>query len=179
MLGNHNILAAANINGSLSDASFYAGYNFLKTRANLSAAVSQQPLYRYFGAAYMTLEVDGQPRDVRAEVLVRDIIRSGQALMSYPFSAFRRIEAGVNAVHYSSSILYRGFDVNTGEYVQQDDPLGGLNYVQPLAALVFDNSLAGWTGPVVGRSGWTATSAWTAAVSLPRRRSRDARCATS
>jgi hypothetical protein len=151
MLGNHNILAAANINGSLSDASFYAGYNFLKTRANLSAAVSQQPLYRYFGAAYMTLEVDGQPRDVRAEVLVRDIIRSGQALMSYPFSAFRRIEAGVNAVHYSSDILYRGFDVNTGEYVQQDDPLGGLNYVQPLAALVFDNSLAGWTGPVVGR----------------------------
>jgi hypothetical protein len=151
MLGNHNLLAAANINGSLSDATFYGGYSFLKTRTNLTAAVSQQPLYRYFGATYMTLEVDGQPRDVRAEVLLRDIIRSGQALVSYPFSAFRRFELGVNAVHYSSDVLYRGFDVNTGEYVSEDDPLGGLGYVQPMAALVFDNSLAGWTGPVVGR----------------------------
>ena len=47
MLGNHNILAAANINGSLSDASFYGGYSFLKTRTNMHFAVSQTPLYRY------------------------------------------------------------------------------------------------------------------------------------
>jgi hypothetical protein len=151
MLGNHNIMAAANINGSLSDATFYTGYSFLKTRANYTIAASQQPLYRYFGATYMELEVDGNVRDVRTDVLVRDIIRSGQARVSYPFSQFRRFEVGVNAVHYSSDVLYRGFDIYTGEYIRRDDPLGGLGYVQPTAALVFDNSLAGWTGPIFGR----------------------------
>src|SRR5690606_5218446 len=70
MLGNHNILAAANINGSLSDASFYGGYSFLKTRTNLHFAVSQTPVYRYSGTTYVPIEVDGQPREAIANVFL-------------------------------------------------------------------------------------------------------------
>jgi hypothetical protein len=151
MLGNHNIIAAANLNGSLSDASIYAGYSFLKTRANLGMAVSQTPLYRYFGAQYTTLEVDGQQRDALTNVFVRDVIRSAQVSVSYPFSTFQRFELGVSGVHYKSDVLYRGYDRLTGEPLQQDDGIGSLGYVQPLAALVFDNSLFGWTGPIYGR----------------------------
>ncbi|MGH7501909.1 MAG: BamA/TamA family outer membrane protein [Longimicrobiales bacterium] len=151
MLGNHNILAAANLNGSLSDASIYAGYSFLKTRANLGVAVAQTPLYRYFGAQYATLEIDGQPRDALTNVFVRDVIRSAQLSISYPFSTFQRFELGVSGVHYKSDVLYRGYDRVTGEPLQQDDRIGSFGYVQPLAALVFDNSLFGWTGPIYGR----------------------------
>jgi hypothetical protein len=151
MLGNHNILAAANLHGSISDASFFGGYSFLKTRANLGFAVSQMPLYRYFGAAYVPLEIDGDTRDALAQIFRRDLIRAGQASVSYPFSTFRRLELGATAVYYKSDILYRGYDRLTREPLQKDERLGSLGYIQPLVALVFDNSLFGWTGPVYGR----------------------------
>ncbi|MGH7552690.1 MAG: BamA/TamA family outer membrane protein, partial [Longimicrobiales bacterium] len=151
MLGNHNIVAAANINGSISDASFFGGYNFLKRRANVGFAFSQMPLYRYFGAAYMPLEVDGETRDALTNIFRRDLIRAGQVSMSYPFSTFRRIELGATGVYYRSDVLYRGVDRLTNEPLQKDERLNSLGYVQPLAALVFDNSLFGWTGPVYGR----------------------------
>ena len=44
MLGNHNLLLAGNINGSLSDAMFYGGYGFYKRRPNLGVSVQQLPL---------------------------------------------------------------------------------------------------------------------------------------
>ncbi|MCI0433364.1 MAG: BamA/TamA family outer membrane protein [Gemmatimonadetes bacterium] len=151
MLGNHNLLVAANLNGSLSDASVYAGYSYLKPRANVGFAIQQVPLYRYYGATFTELNVDGQPRDAVADVFVRDVIRSGQASLSYPFSTFRRFEMGLSAVHYKSDVLYRGYDRITGEPLEEDLRIGSLGYVQPMAALVFDNSMFGWTGPVYGR----------------------------
>ncbi|MGH7506860.1 MAG: hypothetical protein ACRELX_14480, partial [Longimicrobiales bacterium] len=151
MLGNHNILAAANVNGSLSDASFYSGYSFLKTRTNFGAAFYQQPLYRYYGVDVVNVDVDGQLHEAIANVFIRDLIRGGQLSISYPFSTFRRVELGASAVHYTRDILYRGIDRFTGEPIQEDDRLGGLKYLQPQAALVFDNSRFGWTGPVYGR----------------------------
>ncbi len=151
MLGNHNMLIAANLNGSFSDASMYAGYSYLKPRANVGFAVQQLPLYRYYGATFTELTVDGQPRDAVADVFVRDVIRSAQALLSYPFSTFRRVELGVSGVHYKSDVLYRGYDRSTGESLREDQRIGSLAYAQPMAALVFDNALFGWTGPVYGR----------------------------
>jgi outer membrane protein assembly factor BamA len=61
------------------------------------------------------------------------------------------MEFGLSAVYYQSDILYRGYDAYTGEGIQVDDRIGSLNYVQPQIALVFDNALFGWTGPVFGR----------------------------
>lgn len=151
MLGNHNMLVAANLNGSFSDASIYAGYSYLKPRANMGFAIQQVPLYRYYGATFTELTVDGQPRNAVADVFVRDVIRSGQASLSYPFSTFRRFEMGLSGVHYKSDVLYRGYDRITGEPLQQDQRIGSLAYAQPMAALVFDNALFGWTGPVYGR----------------------------
>ncbi|MGH7574853.1 MAG: BamA/TamA family outer membrane protein [Longimicrobiales bacterium] len=151
MLGNHNILAAANVNGSLADASFYGGYSFLKTRANYGFAFAQTPLYRYFGAQYVPLEIDGQSRDAIADIYRRDVIRSSQLAVAYPFSKFQRVELGAMGVYYTSDVLYRGIDRYTGEPLRHDERLGSLAYVQPLAALVFDNAQFGWTGPVYGR----------------------------
>lgn len=151
MLGNHNILLAANLNGSLSDATFFGGYAFLKRRTNLGISISQIPLYRYLGAAYVPLNVDGVARDAVADIFLRDVIRSANLVISYPFSTYERLEIGASGVYYKSDVLYRGYDQYTGEPLQENDRLGQLQYLQPMAALVFDNSLFGWTGPIFGR----------------------------
>lgn len=151
MLGNHNILVSGSINGAISDASVFAGYTFLKRRANVGAALWQVPLYRYLGGGYFPLDVGGRERNVAANVFLRDVIRGGQLGLSYPFSTFRRLELNLTGVSYSSEILYRGYDTSTLEPIEVDQQMSGFSYAQPELALVFDNSLFGWTGPIVGR----------------------------
>jgi hypothetical protein len=151
MLGNHNIMVSGSVNGALSDASFFSAYSFLKRRANYGAALWQVPLYSYMGGGYMPIELRGQERIVAANVFRRDMIRGGQAGVSYPFSTFRRIEFNATGVHFGSDLLYRGFDALTYEPVEIDQKIDGFSYFQPQVAMVFDNSLSGWTGPVYGR----------------------------
>ena len=151
MLGNHNILAAGNINGSLADANVFLGYSFLKNRANWGVSVEQVPFYRYLGGG-ITTEVPGAggaPAVVQA--WQRHLIRSVHGVMSYPFSTFRRFELGASGVHLSEDRIYRGYLYATGEPLSNTDRIGSMKYFLPSAALVFDNSLFGWTGPVVGR----------------------------
>ena len=151
MLGNHNLMVSGSINGSLSDASFFGGYSFLKHRTNLNMALWQVPLYRYLGGGYFPLNVGGEEREVAANIFLRDVIRGGQLGLAYPLSTFRRIELNVTGVNYQSDILYRGFDALTFQPIEIDQSSAGFSYAQPEVAMVFDNSLFGWTGPVVGR----------------------------
>jgi hypothetical protein len=151
MLGNHNMMLSGSINGSLSDASFFGAYTFLKRRTNLSAALWQVPLYRYLGGGFFPLDIGGEQREVAANIFLRDVIRGGQVGLSYPFSTFRRIELNLTGVNYQSDILYRGLDLLSGQPIEIDQSTNGFSYVQPELAMVFDNSLFGWTGPIVGR----------------------------
>jgi hypothetical protein len=152
MLGNHNLLLAANLNGSFADAALFGGYSFLKRRANLSATLLQQPLYRYLGGGYgIPLEVDGVVESVAANVFVREVVRGAQGMVAYPFSRFRRLELGAAGYHYTSDVLYRGFVIESGEPLNETRRLDRFAYWQPQAALVFDNTLFGWTGPIFGR----------------------------
>jgi Tol biopolymer transport system component len=151
MLGNHNLLISGSVNGAMSDASFLGGYTNLKHRANFGGALWQIPLYSYMGGGYIPLDVRGQERIIAANVFRRDVVRGGQFGISYPISTFRRVELNATAVNYSSDVLYRGFDALTYEPVEIDQKVQGFRYLQPQAALVFDNSLQGWTGPIFGR----------------------------
>jgi hypothetical protein len=150
MLGGHNVLAALALNGALADASVHAGYAFLGARPKLSVALSQTPFYRYFGTAVLPVGDDAS-RDAVANVFVRDVLRGGQAQVSYPFSRFRRIEVGALAAHYATDVLYRGYVRSTGGPYVRDEALESLGFVQPTAAIVFDNAVFGWTGPILGR----------------------------
>ncbi|HEY0810077.1 MAG TPA: BamA/TamA family outer membrane protein, partial [Longimicrobiales bacterium] len=150
MLGNHHMVIAGNLNGSLRDASFLAGYAFLKTRANFSVALSQMPIYRYLGSGF--IESPEQQGEVAvANVFLRDVIRTIDLSVSYPFSTFSRLELGAAGVYYTSDVLYRGYHVESGERLNHNEDLDRLAYWQPTAALVYDNSLFGWTGPMYGR----------------------------
>ncbi|MEJ2503252.1 MAG: BamA/TamA family outer membrane protein, partial [Gemmatimonadota bacterium] len=151
MLGDHNVVLAGNVNGSLSDAMFYGGYGFYKSRANLSVALQQLPLYRYRGFRSFPLEVDGETERVAANVFLRDVIRSANVTLAYPFSQFRRIEVGGRLAYFKRDHLYRGYIVESGRPLNEHERVGDLIYVEPSVALVFDNALFGWTGPVHGR----------------------------
>ena len=150
ILGNHNILLAGNVNGSFSDATFFGGYSFLRTRANFGISVEQVPFYRYLGGGRFLMPVGGQAVPVLANVFERDVIRTAQGMMSYPFSTFRRLELGASATYIKRDRLYRGYMIN-GQPVDEDERLFDATFFQPVAALVFDNSLFGWTGPIYGR----------------------------
>jgi Tol biopolymer transport system component len=151
MLGNHNMLFAGSVNGSLSDAAFYGAYSYLRPRANIGGAIVQQPMYRYLGSGYFDLPHDDDSKEVAANVFLRDVVRSAQAHVSYPLNTFRRIEIGASAVNYQRDLLYRGYYRDSREPLIEDRSIGGLTYAQPMAALVFDNASFGWTGPVDGR----------------------------
>jgi Tol biopolymer transport system component len=151
MLGNHHIVAAANLNGTVADASFLAGYSFLRTRANYTASVAQYPQYRYLGTTLRPLDIDNQTYDAIVNVFLRDVIRGGQLSVSYPLSTFRRIEFGAHAAWYSREVIYIGRDRVSGKPLEKTEDAGNFGYIQPTAALVFDNSLFGWTGPIAGR----------------------------
>jgi hypothetical protein len=151
MLGNHNLVVAGNVNGSLSDAMFYGGYGLYRHRTNYTMALQQLPFYRYRGIQSFPLSVDGEVRDVMANVFIRDVIRSANASISYPFSAFRRIELGTRLAYFKRDNLYRGYYLDDERPLDYHQRVGDLVYVEPSVAMVFDNALFGWTGPVDGR----------------------------
>lgn len=151
MLGNHNVVVAGNINGSLSDAMFYGGYGYLGGRVNLRFALQQIPFYRYRGFKTFPLEEGGEVRDVAADVFLRDVIRSVDAVASYPFSPFLRLELGARLAYFGRDNLYRGYYEDDGSRLDHADRIGDMTFVEPTAALVHDNTLFGWTGPVAGR----------------------------
>jgi hypothetical protein len=151
MLGNHNLLVSGAVNGALSDASFLAGYTNLRRRANYGVALWQVPLYSYMGGGYIPMQLRGEDRVIAANVFRRDVIRGGQFGVSYPLSTFRRVEFNATGVDYGSQLIYRGYDTESYELVDIDQRVDGFRYLQPQVAFVFDNSLQGWTGPLLGR----------------------------
>jgi hypothetical protein len=153
MLGNHNILLAGSINGSFSDANIFTGYNFLKTRTNLGAAFIQSPIYRYYGSCYGCNNLlPSRPGDfVDADVFLRDVTRAVQGMASYPFNTYQRLEFGATAAYRRQDLLFRGINMSRGEPLNETVKVGTAKYLQPTAALVFDNALFGWTGPIAGR----------------------------
>ncbi|MEX2609837.1 MAG: BamA/TamA family outer membrane protein [Gemmatimonadota bacterium] len=151
MLGNHNLLLAGNLSGSLSDASFLGVYQFLRRRADLGVAVAQQPYYAYLGGGVLPLDINGTDQDVVANVFMRTVYRQVQGMVSYPFSTFRRVELGLSGVHYARELLYRGYLAESREQVSIDETVDSDAYLRPSIAAVFDNTIFGWTGPVHGR----------------------------
>jgi hypothetical protein len=150
MLGDQSIVLAGNINGSLSDAVFYGGYRFLKRRVNYGITLQQVPLYRYRGLQSFTVEAGGTRQNALAHVFIRDVIRQGTVMANYPFSQFQRVELGAGAVFFQRDFLLRGILTDTNKPLVRDERIGDVVFVQPAAALVFDNTLFGWTGPIYG-----------------------------
>jgi outer membrane protein assembly factor BamA len=86
----------------------------------------------------------------------RLVVRSVFGQAYYPISRFQRIEGGMKVANVDDAVLRilepydRGSGFPTQEPILVTDNRPGVTYVQPSAALVYDNTLFGYTAPFMG-----------------------------
>jgi Tol biopolymer transport system component len=156
ILGNHQLVFAGYVNGRISEAQVLAAYANLSHRINWVTGISQEPYYFY------------EPSEIRVDQPVpglntfvtnvrRLVLRSAFGQAYYPISRFQRIEGSLRVANVDDAVLsilepyspLSGFP--TEDPVLETNNRPGVNYIQPSAAVVFDNSLFGYTGPFYGR----------------------------
>jgi Tol biopolymer transport system component len=156
MLGNHQLIFAGYVNGRISEAQVLAAYANLSHRVNWSAGISQEPYYFYEPS---TVRVNSPAPGINTFVtnIRRLVVRSAFGLATYPISRFKRVEGSLRFANVDDANLSVLEPYNPGTGFATEDPRletisqPGINYVQPSLALVFDNSLFGYTSPFYGR----------------------------
>ncbi|MBK7596104.1 MAG: PD40 domain-containing protein [Gemmatimonadetes bacterium] len=156
MLGDRQLVFSGYVNGRIDEAQVLAAYANLSRRASWAVGLQQDPYFFYQGS-FIT---DG-PTDFEQTYVTRYrrlVLRSAFAQGSYPFSRFSRIESGLRATNVDDAILdiNEVYDPFTGaltrDIYQERTGLGSTSFLQPSLALVHDNSLGGYVGPMLGRS---------------------------
>ena len=156
MLGDRQLVFSGYINGRIDEAQVLAAYANLSRRASWAVGLQQDPYFFYQGS-FIT---DG-PTDFEQTFVTRYrrlVLRSAFVQGSYPFSRFSRVETGVRATNVDDAILdiNEVYDPFTGaltrDIYQERTGLGSTSFLQPTLALVHDNSLGGYVGPMLGRS---------------------------
>ena len=156
LLGNRNLVTGLQVNGGFKDIYALVGYQNLERRFNWGITAQQVP---YVAGAYAsgTAVVDGEPSFIEQQLLERQTNRTLQGIVAYPFSQVQRVEVAAGAAHISfdRELRTRGFSLVTGREVIDDteDLEAGESLVLGLgsAALVYDNSFFGATGPILGQ----------------------------
>jgi hypothetical protein len=134
MLGNHNFILSTNIYGSISESDLLFSYINLKRRTNYALTAFQ--FRNDFGLFTAKDEVTFQSQ----------IYRGGGIVLSRPFDMFTRLEYGANAVFLEEEVFTQSFI--TSEVTVDSSEVNF--FVNPLIALVQDNSIFGTTGPIAG-----------------------------
>ncbi len=155
MLGNHQLLFSGYVNGRIEEAQVLAAYANVAHRLNWAVGVQQEPYFFYQGSSIT--QVPETFENLLTTSVRRIVLRSAFAQASYPLSRFRRVELGVRGSLVDDAILRLNeyYDPLTGYYTR--DPsidrqgIGTTSFVQPSLALVDDNSIFGFTGPLLGR----------------------------
>jgi len=134
MLGNQNFLIAADIYGSFNESNLLFSYINLAHRTNYALTAFQ--FRNDFGLFTAPDSAE----------FVSQIYRGGGIILSRPFDMFSRLEYGANAIFLEEEVFTQSFE--TQEFVGSSS----VNFfVNPVVALVHDNSVFGATGPIAGR----------------------------
>jgi WD40 repeat protein len=155
-LGNRNLITGLQVNGGLKDITGVVAYQNMGHRLNWGAVIQQVPYLSGDFASGIT-DVNGQPTYVEQELLLRQTNRDVEGLVAYPFNTAQRVEfsAGFSNISFDTELRTRGYDAVTGQQVldeKQNLPAGdALNLGVASAALVYDNSVLGATGPIIGQ----------------------------
>lgn len=136
ILGNQIILVGANVYGSLQDSDLFLGYTNLRRRTSWSVSAFQYRNYFYIFTA--------EDRDD----FITQIYRGANITLQRPFDRFRRAELSLSGLAVSEDVYRGGFYNPQGDLVATDS--GTHFYLEPGVALVQDNTLYGYTGPISG-----------------------------
>ena len=155
LIGNNRLAFTAQVNGRIQDAIFYAGYTNLAGKLQYNAAISQFPIFFFNGQ--QVAPVPNSPGIFEeTQSLARFVLRDGGFTSLLPQNRFKRFELGLGLQNISRSQVRvaRRFN-NLGESTQfqivDDESLGSLTFLQPKVAFVSDNTLNGYTAPIMGR----------------------------
>jgi hypothetical protein len=156
VLGNRNLVTAAQVQGTFKDVYALVGYQNLSHRLNWGVAAQQYPFLT--GAfAEGTANLNGEPVYVQQQLLDRQTNRDLFGQLSYPFSQVQRVDfqAGYTNISFSRELQTDAFSLVTGDQVlDQDEDLpapSSLNLGVASLALVYDNSFFGATAPILGQ----------------------------
>lgn len=154
LLGNHSLAFAGEVNGRISDARAFAAYSNLSRRIQYTAGVYQEP---YFFAQGYSAQPSGGGTAEFNYLYLRYIQRQAYGVGIYPLNRFTRFEFGarLTSLGRSDYIVTQIVD-GLGRPLTPpvlDEVIDGptVNYAQPYIAHVSDNTLFGYTGPIMGR----------------------------
>ncbi len=156
MLGGHNLATALQFQGTAKDVSALVAYGNTYHRLNWGVAAQQQ-VYRQYFVQLGSGDYQGTTVPLQRTLLYRQTSRQGDWVFSYPFSRVRRVEGSVGVANIGYSVQQIDdylhpitFDV-LDETKTDLQTLPALNLAQATAALVYDNTFFGFTGPIIGQ----------------------------
>ena len=155
MLGNQQLIFAGAVNGRISEAQVMAAYANLSRRINWVTGISQEPYY-FYEPSQIRVNTPAPGLNTFVTNVRRLIVRSAFGQAYYPISRFQRIEGSLRVANVDDALLsvlepynpLSGFA--TADPTLETNNRAGINYLLPSVALVFDNSLFGYTAPFYG-----------------------------
>jgi hypothetical protein len=155
MLGNHEVGATIQMSNRFEETGGGVMYINRTHRWNWGIVAEQSP---YVTGSFTegTTTVGGQRVLVQESFRVTQTNRAVSGLVQYPFSRAQRIElsGGVRRISFSQRLETQVFNFagNLIDESREDLPSpGALNLGETSAALVYDTSLMGATGPLLGQ----------------------------
>jgi len=157
MLGYHNLSSTFTISSRLIDSSLALGYQNSKNRWNWGASL-QRISYPYGGYTSSLGDVAGEPSIIEREFLFRQINYQLATFLSFPFNQVSRLEiaGGYRFIDYDQEVRTRAFSLIDGTKTLDEkeklDAPASLNMPFMSTAWVYDSSIFGATGPILGQS---------------------------
>ena len=153
LLGNNRLAFTAQVNGRIQDAIFYAGYTNLAGKLQYNTAISQYPYFFFNG---QDIQQVGAGVYQETQSLARYVLRDVSITSLLPRNRFKRFELGLGLQNIGRSELlvarrFNSFGESTQFQIVKENKFGSLTFLQPKAAFVSDNTLMGYTAPLMGR----------------------------
>jgi outer membrane protein assembly factor BamA len=158
MLGYHNLGTIVQTSSRLKDLTAIVSYQNSQRRMNWGAALGRIPYAYYGGYGVEYGIIDGQEVIIEQEDLLWQINYQATAFVAYPFNQVRRVEfyTGFQYIDFDREYITYVYDAYTGEQLYRDKmPLpsaDSISFAYTTLALVYDSSLFGATGPIIGQS---------------------------
>ena len=158
MLGNHNLATALQVQAGsgFTNISGLVGYMNTAHRINWGGVVQQIPYY-YSGYNVGYGNINNTPAYIEQQYMFKQTNRDFEGILAYPFSEVMRVElsGGFRNISFSNKVTTHAISLNDGSILENDTKdLGAaasLNLGTMSAALVYDNSYMGATGPLLGQ----------------------------